>query len=134
MSGKHYIGKADVSHCTNIQIKFNDGEWKIHAEFRDKDGNIHADEKTYRRKRLGGELNEMPAANQTADNVKREVLSMYIKKLTEQLVLLEERQKQCTVDEVAELLALSKNILAIAKKLDELDQKIQTDTNPILKY
>ncbi len=67
LSGKHYIGEVDASHCTNIQITFNDGEWKIHAEFRDKDGNIHADEKTYRRKRLGGELNEMPAANQTAD-------------------------------------------------------------------
>ncbi len=52
---------------------------------------------------------------------------MYKKKLTEQLVVLEERQKQCTVDEVAELLALSKNILAIAKKIDEIDQKTQTE-------
>ncbi len=47
LSGKHYIGEVDVSHCTNIQITFNDGEWKIHAEFRDKDGNIHPYDKTY---------------------------------------------------------------------------------------
>ena len=25
LSGKHYIGTVDVSHCTNIQITFNDG-------------------------------------------------------------------------------------------------------------
>lgn len=67
LSGKHYIGEVDVSHCTNIQITFNDGEWKIHAEFRDKDGNIHPYDKTYKRKYIGGELNEMSAANQTAD-------------------------------------------------------------------
>lgn len=69
LSGKHYIGAVDVSHCTNIQITFNDGEWKIYAKFRDKEGNIVEDDKTYRRKHMGGELNEMSAADQTADSV-----------------------------------------------------------------
>lgn len=69
LSGKHYIGEVDASHCTNIQITFNDGEWKIHAEFRDKDGNIHADDKTYARSHMGGELKEKSAADETADNV-----------------------------------------------------------------
>ena len=69
LSGKHYIGAVDASHCTNIQISFNDGEWKIHAESRDKDGNIHVDDKTYKRKHFGGELKEMSAADQTADSV-----------------------------------------------------------------
>lgn len=67
LSGKHYIGAVDASHSTNIQITFNDGEWKIHAEFRDKDGNIHVDDKTYEREHFGGELKEMSAADQTAD-------------------------------------------------------------------
>lgn len=69
LSGKHYIGAVDVRHCTNIQITFNDGEWKIHAEFRDKEGNIVEDNKTYRRKYMGGELNEKSAVDQTADSV-----------------------------------------------------------------
>ncbi len=63
LSGKHYIGEVDASHCTNIQISFKDGEWKIHAEFRDKDGNIHTSDKTYRRERMGGQLKEISAAN-----------------------------------------------------------------------
>lgn len=68
LSGKHYIGNVDVSHCTNIQISFNDGEWKIHAEFRmDKEGNTCVSKKTYRRGEYG--LKEIPAADQTADNV-----------------------------------------------------------------
>ncbi len=69
LSGKHYIGEVDASHCTNIQITFNDGEWKIHAEFRDKEGNIVENDKTYHRKHMGGELNEKSAADQTADSV-----------------------------------------------------------------
>lgn len=52
---------------------------------------------------------------------------MYKKKLEEQLVLLEELQKQCTFNEVEGFLALSKNILAVAKKIDELDQKAQIE-------
>lgn len=67
LSGKHYIGEVDVSHCTNIQITFNDGEWKIHAEFRDKDGKIHVDDKIYSNKHMGKGLSEKSAANQTAD-------------------------------------------------------------------
>ena len=67
LSGKHYIGAVDASHCTNIQITFNAGEWKIHAEFRDKDVNIHMDDKNYKRKHFGGELKGMSAADQTAD-------------------------------------------------------------------
>ncbi len=69
LSGKHYIGEVDASHCTNIQITFNDGEWKIHAEFRDKEGNIVEDDKTYHRKHMGGELKEKSAVDQTADSV-----------------------------------------------------------------
>ena len=69
LSEKHYIGAVDVSHCTNIQITFNDGEWKIHAEFRDKNGKLHVDDKTYKRGRLSRELNEMSAAEQTADSI-----------------------------------------------------------------
>ena len=67
LSGKHYIGAVDASHCTNIQITFNDGEWKIHAEFRDKDGNIHADDKTYDNRRTAYGIKEKSAADQTAD-------------------------------------------------------------------
>lgn len=52
---------------------------------------------------------------------------MYKKKLEEQLVLLEELQKRCAVNEVEGFLTLSKNILAIAKKIDEIDQKAQTE-------
>lgn len=69
MSGKHYIGAVDASHCTNIQITFNDGEWKIHAEFRDKDGNIHVDDKTYDNWRTAYGIKEKSAAEQTADSV-----------------------------------------------------------------
>ena len=47
---------------------------------------------------------------------------MYKKKLTEQLVLLEERQKSCGCNETSELVVLSQNILLIAEKIDELDQ------------
>lgn len=46
---------------------------------------------------------------------------MYKKKLKEQLLLLEERQKECDGTETAEFLALCKEILAIAKKIDEVD-------------
>lgn len=69
LSGKHYIGNVDASHCTNIQISFNDGEWKIHAEFRDKDGNIHADDKTYDHWRKPYGITEKSAVDQTADDV-----------------------------------------------------------------
>lgn len=69
LSGKHYIGAVDASHCTNIQISFNDGEWKIHAEFRDKDGNIHVDDKTYDNWRTAYGIKEKSAAEQTADSV-----------------------------------------------------------------
>lgn len=69
LSGKHYIGAVDVSHCTNIQISFNDGEWKIHAEFRDKDGIIHTDDKTYDNWRKPYGIEEKSAADQTADDV-----------------------------------------------------------------
>lgn len=74
LSEKHYIGAVDASHCTNIRITFNDREWKIHAEFRDKDGNIHADDKTYKRERFGGELKEMSAAEQTAQGGKERMI------------------------------------------------------------
>lgn len=47
---------------------------------------------------------------------------MYKKKLTEQLVLLEERQKDCGCNETSEFVLLSQNILLIAEKIDELDQ------------
>lgn len=47
---------------------------------------------------------------------------MYKKKLTEQLVLLEERQKSCGCNETSEFVVLSQNILLIAEKIDELDQ------------
>lgn len=47
---------------------------------------------------------------------------MYRRKLAEQLVLLEERQKECGMDETSEFVALSQNILLIAEKIDELDQ------------
>lgn len=63
LSGKHYIGAVDASHCTNIQITFNDGEWKIHAEFRDKDGNIHVDDKTYDNLRTPYGIKEKSAAS-----------------------------------------------------------------------
>lgn len=69
LSGKHYIGTVDASHCTNIQITFNDGEWKIHAEFRDKDGNIHVDDKTYSNRKYAYGIHEISAADQTADSV-----------------------------------------------------------------
>ncbi len=69
LSGKHYIGGVDVSHCTNIQITFNDGEWKIHAEFRDKEGKIHTDDKIYDHWRTPYGIKEKSAADQTADNV-----------------------------------------------------------------
>ena len=48
---------------------------------------------------------------------------MYKSKLKEQLSLLEERQKMCDGTETAGFLALCKEILAIAKKIDELDNK-----------
>lgn len=69
LSGKHYIGAVDASHCTNIQITFNDGEWRIHAEFRDKDGIIHVDDKTYDHRRKPYGIEEKSAADPTADNV-----------------------------------------------------------------
>lgn len=47
---------------------------------------------------------------------------MYRRKLAEQLVLLEERQKECGIDKTSEFVALSQNILLIAEKIDELDQ------------
>lgn len=67
LSGKHYIGAVDVRYCTNIQITFNEGEWKIHAEFRtDNEGHTCISEKTYRRDGYG--LKEIVAVTQTADN------------------------------------------------------------------
>ncbi len=69
LSGKHYIGGVDVSHCINIQISFYDGEWKIRAEFRDEDGNIHVDDKIYDPLRTAYGIKEKSAANQTADGV-----------------------------------------------------------------
>lgn len=47
---------------------------------------------------------------------------MYKKKLTEQLALLEKRQKECDINETSEFVVLSQNILLIAEKIDELDQ------------
>ena len=68
LSGKNYVGTVDMSRCINIQITFNDGEWKIHAEFRtDNEGHTCISEKTYRRDGYG--LKEIIAVDQTADNV-----------------------------------------------------------------
>ncbi len=53
---------------------------------------------------------------------------MYKTKLTEQLALLEKWQSQCAAGEIPELLTLSKSILAIAKKIDELEQRAQTNS------
>ena len=47
---------------------------------------------------------------------------MYKRKLKEQLLLLEERQKGCGCNETSEFVLLSQNILLIAEKIDELDQ------------
>ena len=49
---------------------------------------------------------------------------MYRKKLVEQLKLYEERQKSGMID-TDDFRELSRDILAIAKKIDELDQKTQ---------
>lgn len=50
---------------------------------------------------------------------------MYREKLVEQLKLYEERQRMTCVD-TDDFRELSRDILAIAKKIDELDQKTQS--------
>ncbi|MCH5298116.1 MAG: hypothetical protein J1E85_10680 [Ruminococcus sp.] len=49
LSGKHYIGRTEVSHCTKIEIAFdgNTRQWRIRVEWADKNGSVKVSEKTY---------------------------------------------------------------------------------------
>ena len=44
LSGKHYAGTADLSKCTEVEIKFKDNEWTVKAVC---NGSTHI--KTYRK-------------------------------------------------------------------------------------
>lgn len=47
LSGKHYVGKTDVSYCTKFSIAFDGFVWKVKAEWTNKDGTVDTCEKTY---------------------------------------------------------------------------------------
>ena len=47
LSGKHYIGSTDVGKCVELDIRFNNGKWKIRAKWVCKDGTFDIREKTY---------------------------------------------------------------------------------------
>ena len=48
---------------------------------------------------------------------------MYREKLIEQLKFLEVRQKNCSQFDIDDVLALSRDILVLAKKIDEYDKQ-----------
>ena len=47
---------------------------------------------------------------------------MYRDTLIEQKRILEEKQKECSEFDISEVIELSKNIIVLAKKIDELDR------------
>lgn len=55
---------------------------------------------------------------------------MYREKQLSQLAFLEELQKKCTVNDVSEAIEIGRNILSIAKRLDETAEiSVATDIN-----
>ena len=58
---------------------------------------------------------------------------MYREKLISQIAALEDMQRRCTITDISELVELGKNILSLAKKIDELDENTEyitcTDIN-----
>ncbi|MGN1138778.1 MAG: hypothetical protein ACI4RM_04955, partial [Ruminococcus sp.] len=51
LSGNHYVGTTNVGHCSKIEIVFDgrpeQSQWKIRAEWIDKNGRVTVSEKTY---------------------------------------------------------------------------------------
>lgn len=54
LSGKHYVGRTNVGYCRKLEIMFDatasEGQWRIKAEWVDKDKNVIVSEKSYNKR------------------------------------------------------------------------------------
>lgn len=136
LSGNYYIGRTDVGRCcSELNISFNNGEWKIRVKWVCEDGTESVCEKTYNSRVRPLGIFEVGAWEKSPWNTKLDKLQSEVKRTREYLVKLRD-ENNLTQKDVSLKLGISEsyyNLIERGERKKDMSIELLYDLSRIFK-